>query len=59
MALYCTHCDTPFKGTNHPESGTGHWEEVNVGGDTWEVWYCCHICRDNNEPCESFFPIEE
>lgn len=40
----------------------GHTEEVWTGktdddGSGWEVWFCCHACRDRGEPCETFFPI--
>ena len=58
MTPYCQFCNIPFKGTNHPNTGTGHWEYVDIGGKQWEIWYCCHLCRDKNEPCETFFPIE-
>jgi len=51
--LFCIHCD----GTD------GHDEEVWTGdrGDDdksgFEVWFCCHACRDAGLPCETFFPI--
>ena len=25
---------------------------------TWELWMCCHPCRDKGQPCETFFPEE-
>lgn len=27
-------------------------DEQSLGG--WEVWFCCHDCRDKGEPCETF-----
>jgi hypothetical protein len=49
---YCMHC----------EGNIGHEEVVWTGADNedksgWEVWFCCHACRDKNEPCETFWPI--
>lgn len=47
----------------HCEGDVGHTEEVwtgNTDGENysgWEVWFCCHKCRDKDEPCESFYPI--
>ncbi len=44
-------------------SRDGHTEELYTGAtDTelhsgWEVWFCCHPCRDADKPCETFFPI--
>lgn len=39
----------------------GEWETVWTGAeealDGWEDWFCCHTCRDANEPCETFHPI--
>lgn len=40
----------------------GHAEEVWTGNHEgncsgWELWFCCHACRDRGEPCETFFPI--
>lgn len=61
--FYCIHCDTPYDNSgNYHDSGTGHWEYVNTGNyksKYTEIWYCCHICRDNNEPCETFFECQE
>ena len=51
--LACMHCD----GTD------GHDEEVWTGDagyddkSGFEVWFCCHACRDAGQPCETFFPI--
>lgn len=41
----------------------GHDEHVCTNdreGDNsgWDVWFCCHDCRDKGEPCETFFPIK-
>lgn len=41
----------------------GHSEEVWTGDDGspdssgYELWFCCHDCRDAGQPCETFFPI--
>jgi hypothetical protein len=24
----------------------------------WEIWLCCHACRDANQPCETFTPCD-
>jgi hypothetical protein len=36
----------------------GHSEPVETGDleteDGWEIWFCCHPCRDAGEPCETF-----
>ncbi|CAE6823287.1 hypothetical protein R70006_06310 [Paraburkholderia domus] len=52
--LVCEHCG----------GREGHYEEVWTGMASpdddysgWEVWFCCHACRDQNLPCETFFPI--
>ena len=56
--LYCIHCGIKYDSVgNHPDLGTGHWEEHDDGTGELEIWYCCHHCRDNNEPCESFFKM--
>ena len=57
QALYpkasCAECD----------STDGHQEEVwtgNTQGDNYsgyELWFCCHECRDKGLPCETFRPI--
>jgi hypothetical protein len=26
--------------------------------DGFEVWFCCHACRDAGEPCETFHRLE-
>jgi hypothetical protein len=43
------------------ENNRGHWECVYTGDaeslDGWEDWYCCHICRDDGSPCETFHRI--
>jgi hypothetical protein len=51
--LGCMHC-----------GGTaGHDEEVWTGDACYddksgfEVWFCCHACRDAVQPRETFFPI--
>lgn len=50
---YCMYC----------EGTVGHEEIVWTGNDSednksgWEVWFCCHVCRDKNDPCETFWPI--
>jgi hypothetical protein len=45
-------------------SDVGHTEEVWTGATEedksgWEVWFCCHPCRDigADSPCETFYPI--
>jgi hypothetical protein len=39
----------------------GHSEPVETGDleseDGWEVWFCCHPCRDAGQPCETFHPF--
>lgn len=44
------------------DSQVGHEEEVWTGDMTegksgWELWFCCHTCRDAGEPCETFFAL--
>jgi len=60
LGMACQFCNTVFDGVNYHDAKTGHFEVVstilNRDCDS-EVWYCCHICRDNNEPCETFFPV--
>lgn len=38
-----------------------HSETVHTGDaesyEGYEDWFCCHICRDAGEPCETFFKI--
>ena len=47
----------------HCGSGIGHTEEVWTGAtgeadlSGWEVWFCCHECRDKDMPCETFYPM--
>jgi hypothetical protein len=47
----CQHCG----GTD------GHHEYVRTGDlesdGGWEIWFCCHRCRDACEPCETFHRI--
>ena len=39
----------------------GHSELVQTGDteslEGWEVWFCCHPCRDKQMPCETFHNI--
>lgn len=39
----------------------GEWETVWTGAEEslngYEDWFCCHTCRDANQPCETFHPI--
>lgn len=57
--IECQFCNTEYSpGSNHPCEGTGHWEEVDIGINEIEIWYCCHMCRDLDEPCETFFTRE-
>lgn len=42
----------------------GHAEEVVCEVDQYfplglAVWFCCHDCRDQGEPCETFIPFTE
>jgi hypothetical protein len=55
-AIVCMHCGVD----------EGHDEVVWTGDDAedcggkksgWEVWFCCHPCRDANRPCETFYPL--
>ena len=50
---YCEYC----------ESVVGHTEVVHTDDQDslhgWEVWFCCHSCRDKSEPCETFFKLEK
>jgi hypothetical protein len=54
--VVCTHCG----------AGEGHEEVVWTGDDVedyggqkcgWELWFCCHACRDTDQPCETFYPL--
>jgi hypothetical protein len=51
--VVCMNCD----------ASEGHEEVVWTGEDYggkktgWEVWFCCHACRDANLPCETFYPL--
>jgi hypothetical protein len=51
--LECMYC----RGTD------GHSEELWTGDkgeddkSGFEVWFCCHACRDAKQPCETFFPV--
>lgn len=42
----------------------GHSEWVKTfdyayNSQGYELWFCCHACRDAGEPCETFHPIRE
>ena len=53
MHLSCMHCDGA---AGHDEEvWTGHKGEDELSG--FEIWLCCHACRDAGRPCETFFPI--
>lgn len=54
--VVCTHCG----------ASEGHEEVVWTGDDGedyggkktgWELWFCCHACRDADQPCETFYPL--
>jgi hypothetical protein len=50
---YCQHCGSKV---GHDEIiWTGDLESLHCH----ELWFCCHSCRDKNEPCESFFKLEK
>jgi hypothetical protein len=40
----------------------GHAELLDTGDDEsldgFEVWFCCHRCRDAGRPCETFHRLE-
>lgn len=40
-------------------SSTGQSELVYTGdfesSEGYEVWFCCHGCRNHGRPCETFF----
>lgn len=62
LGMVCQFCNTKFDGVNCHDAKIGHFEVVSANlrfsrDCDLEVWYCCHICRDNNEPCETFFPM--
>ena len=50
MNLFCIHC-------NNSDISKYHTEEIKTLDypPTWEIWFCCHICRDQNKPCETFY----
>lgn len=42
----------------------GHFEELVCEVDEYyplglTLWFCCHDCRDEEEACETFIPLEE
>lgn len=43
-------------------SEDGHAELLHTGDDEsvdgFEVWFCCHLCRDAAKPCETFHRLE-
>lgn len=43
-------------------SKDGHDELIKTGDNDsfcgYEVWFCCHTCRDKGEPCETFFALD-
>ena len=49
----CGHCG----GVNgdSEELWTGFDGEPDASG--FEIWFCCHDCRDACLPCETFYPI--
>jgi len=51
--LTCIHCDGRIG--HSQEVWTGNRGEDDKSG--WEVWFCCHPCRDADRPCETFSPI--
>lgn len=42
-------------------SKVGHFEVLETHDDEslhgYELWMCCHACRDKEEPCETFFRL--
>ena len=44
-------------------SDEGHSEVLHTGDeeslDGFEVWFCCHACRDAGQPCETFHRLED
>ena len=40
----------------------GHSELLDTGDDDsldgFEVWFCCHACRDSGKPCETFHRLK-
>ncbi len=44
-------------------SDEGQSEVLHTGDreslDGFEVWFCCHACRDAGQPCETFHRLEE
>tara|TARA_B100000749_G_C18447852_1_gene475023 strand:- start:4062 stop:4319 length:258 start_codon:yes stop_codon:yes gene_type:complete len=51
VAPYCQYCDS--KKGHHDILYTG--DEESLYG--YEIWFCCHPCRDKHKPCESFFKL--
>ncbi|WP_318493506.1 hypothetical protein [Photobacterium leiognathi] len=43
--------------------GRGHDELVHTGDNEslggYEVWFCCHDCRDSGRSSETFIKLEE
>lgn len=43
-------------------SDEGHAELLHTGDneslDGFEVWFCCHACRDAGQPCETFHRLQ-
>jgi hypothetical protein len=39
----------------------GHTEFLYTGDemsvDGFEIWFCCHTCRDASRPCETFIRL--
>lgn len=51
--LSCSFCEST---DGHDEEvWTGNQGEADLSG--FEIWFCCHACRDAGLPCETFFPI--
>lgn len=60
-----------MKITRYPEvecqfcgGNNGHEEELVCEVDEdfplgLALWFCCHDCRDLEEPCETFIPFKE
>ena len=51
---FCMYCFNDDPATYHTE-----YVKVVDYPPKWELWCCCHICRDKGLPCETFFPENE
>lgn len=50
--LSCQFCNSKDGHDALVETG----DHDSFGG--FEVWFCCHACRDHGVPCETFFALD-